>query len=416
MEIVKIINSNKCNNSYGNSPLDSMQPLGIKVCNKNHRIEIPYVSSFNKWNREEITIEVEVHIDQQSSGYFVVQRRRFALGINQDGYIRFSLGNSYPGWVWKTTAIKIPYLQWVHIALIFSSIEETVTISLDGGKMTEKFTSKGPLESSDHPLYFGLSLENEKNWMNCSIKNIKIWGKALSQNEILSSIKYMTNVSTIESVDPSLKNYLTGWWPINERKGTKIYDISGHEYHGDLVGAQWVIVFNKSVTQFKQNLKSMFNNPIGSDIILKVNDSENNENKNFLYAHKIILTQRSPVFHSMLLGGMKESSQKEIFLKDISFKTLSQLIEFLYTDEIQLDETWNYNDVIELFQSADKYGVSFLKNLCEEHLIKSINLENVCQILDCSDRMNSLIVKSTCKQFMMNHFGDILKSGFFFFK
>lgn len=111
---------------------------------------------------------------------------------------------------------------------------------------------------------------------------------------------------------------------------------------------------------------------------------------------------------------MKESSQKEIFLKDISFKTLSQLIEFLYTDEIQLDETWNYNDVIELFQSADKYGVSFLKNLCEEHLIKSINLENVCQILDCSDRMNSLIVKSTCKQFMMNHFGDILKSGFFF--
>ena len=78
------------------------------------------------------------------------------------------------------------------------------------GKMTEKFTSKGPLESSDHPLYFGLSLENEKNWMNCSIKNIKIWGKALSQNEILSSIKYMTNVSTIESVDPLLKNYLTG--------------------------------------------------------------------------------------------------------------------------------------------------------------------------------------------------------------
>ena len=30
MEIVKIINSNKCNNSYGNSPLDSMQPLGNK--------------------------------------------------------------------------------------------------------------------------------------------------------------------------------------------------------------------------------------------------------------------------------------------------------------------------------------------------------------------------------------------------
>lgn len=108
---------------------------------------------------------------------------------------------------------------------------------------------------------------------------------------------------------------------------------------------------------------------------------------------------------------MRESTQKEVLLPDIPFNTLSQLLEFMYTDEISLENS-DYNDVIKLLQAADRFAVANLKNLCEEQLITAITIDNVCQLLDCADKMNSYIVRSTCKQWIMGHFGDVLKSDY----
>lgn len=110
--------------------------------------------------------------------------------------------------------------------------------------------------------------------------------------------------------------------------------------------------------------------------------------------------------------GMKESTQKEILLHDISYKTLLQLVEFMYTDETSLDGC-DYNDIVKLFQAADRFAITHLKNTCEEQLINTINIDNVCQLLDTADKMNSFIVRCTCKQWIMNHFGDVLKSEYY---
>ena len=51
-------------------------------------------------------------------------------------------------------------------------------------------------------------------------------------------------------------------------------------------------------------------------------------------AHKLIVAAGSPVFHAMLYGNMKESSQKEIELPNIDSSTLKKLFRFIYTGHV----------------------------------------------------------------------------------
>jgi hypothetical protein len=54
---------------------------------------------------------------------------------------------------------------------------------------------------------------------------------------------------------------------------------------------------------------------------------------------------------------MKESKASEVTISDISFPVLSKLIEYLYTDQVELDG----DTVLELFTVADKYDQPHLK-------------------------------------------------------
>lgn len=79
----------------------------------------------------------------------------------------------------------------------------------------------------------------------------------------------------------------------------EIEDVSNNKLHGELNGGQWVqsqrMGFATPSTVIG-DFKSMIDNPIGSDVILHADNRS-------IYAHRIILCQRSSVFRAMLLGG-----------------------------------------------------------------------------------------------------------------
>jgi hypothetical protein len=54
---------------------------------------------------------------------------------------------------------------------------------------------------------------------------------------------------------------------------------------------------------------------------------------------------------------MKESTAKEVTIKEMSFPVLRKLIEYLYTDKVELDG----DTVLELFTAADKFDQPHLK-------------------------------------------------------
>lgn len=55
-------------------------------------------------------------------------------------------------------------------------------------------------------------------------------------------------------------------------------------------------------------------------------------------AHKIILAARSQYFRALLFGGLKESMQHEIELKDANLAAFKGLLEYIYVGRISLTD------------------------------------------------------------------------------
>ena len=65
------------------------------------------------------------------------------------------------------------------------------------------------------------------------------------------------------------------------------------------------------------------------DVTFKMSDGSS------VSAHRVIVAAGSPVFHAMLYGSMKESSQKEIELPNIERSILKMLFYFIYTGHVK---------------------------------------------------------------------------------
>ena len=53
-------------------------------------------------------------------------------------------------------------------------------------------------------------------------------------------------------------------------------------------------------------------------------------------AHKVILAARSQYFRALLFGGLKESTQQEIELKETTLPAFKGLLKYIYTGHMSL--------------------------------------------------------------------------------
>ena len=123
-------------------------------------------------------------------------------------------------------------------------------------------------------------------------------------------------------------------------------------------------------------------------------------------AHRAIVAAGSPVFHVMLYGNMKESSQKEIELPNIDSSVLKKLFTFFYTGYVRA----RLLDCMELLQVADYFNVDKLKTICFSMIVKVLDHSNFCDIVNlCVDRqLDSLLEK--CVNFMVDNAEKVVNS------
>lgn len=150
-----------------------------------------------------------------------------------------------------------------------------------------------------------------------------------------------------------------------------------------------------------------------SDLRLMLNDSKFSDvtfivEGHPVYAHKL-LCSRCPYFRAMFEGAMMESQQKKITINNVSYPIFVSLLEYLYTDDVEI----MLDSAMELFVAADQFGVDRLKKLCEKKMLASICIENAATILQIANLHHATGLRQSCFDFILWNFDVVSKTPSF---
>lgn len=127
-----------------------------------------------------------------------------------------------------------------------------------------------------------------------------------------------------------------------------------------------------------------------------------------VFAHKI-LCLRCPYFHNMLTGEYMESRASAITIPDVKYNTFVLLMEYLYTDDVAI----SIDTAMELFQVADRFGIDRLKTLCEQEMLRAIDIDTAAHILFTADEHHAENLRERCMNFILLHFDEVSRTGGF---
>ena len=140
----------------------------------------------------------------------------------------------------------------------------------------------------------------------------------------------------------------------------------------------------------ESKFSSLLEDPSTHDVTFKTSDGGS------VSAHRVIVAAGSPVFHAMLYGNMRESTQNEIELPNIHSNTLKKLFYFIYTGHVKA----GLISCLKLLQAADYFVVSELTTVCVRIVDNKLSIEN-CRhvaIFAVAHQINSLL--TACVNFM----------------
>ena len=112
--------------------------------------------------------------------------------------------------------------------------------------------------------------------------------------------------------------------------------------------------------------------------------------------HRVILAARVPYFKAYFAFNSKWGalSLNEETLIDASEKTLTSLINYVYTDEFPKDQS--IKDLLNLLILSDQYLVSRLKSFCEANIAKRIFDDNLFYLLKAANDYNADALCAMC--------------------
>lgn len=179
--------------------------------------------------------------------------------------------------------------------------------------------------------------------------------------------------------------YIFGGYDGNSRLNDFIRIELPHEEPGECIPSSTLI----------SDLKKLVNCDLLSDIAFIVEDQR-------IFGHKV-LCLRCPFFHNMLTGEYMEARATDLVLEDIRVPIFLQLLEFLYTDHVEI----TLDSAMELLRAADRFGIDRLKRMCEHVMLSSISIEMAPQLLLAADIHNAEALRERCMCFILSHFDDV---------
>lgn len=116
------------------------------------------------------------------------------------------------------------------------------------------------------------------------------------------------------------------------------------------------------------------------------------------FAHKLFLSNRSDVFKTMFYGNITKATttSDSIEIEDIQPKIFLQILHFIYTDQIDLDDS-NFAEIV---YASEKYNIQFLQSICAKFLSERLNLDNVCSLFQQCFMYGNAAASEECLMFI----------------
>ena len=200
-------------------------------------------------------------------------------------------------------------------------------------------------------------------------------------------------------------------WPhVSNIYDTSCYDESDSEYDNyggtvkNYVAYQLILEFNdtsfaEGERQVLTHLSKLLDTQSMADVTFVVK-------KKKIDAHSAIVVSGSSVICAMLEEDkFKEGRTKVVKVDDIDPVVFKEVLRYLYTGKtLKLDE----DDMTErLFLAADKYQIEGLMDLCEQNLIKKLNMQTIFHYLVLAHQHTAPQLLEASIKFLVEHKNEV---------
>ena len=175
-----------------------------------------------------------------------------------------------------------------------------------------------------------------------------------------------------------------------------------YNYFTKILGIDSTKKKKKDDLTFVKDISKLINNPDFSDVSFIVDGKE-------IYCHKALLATRSDHFRAMFTSGMRESREHQIEIKDIRYDIFLDIVQYLYIDAVEICS----ENVIELYMTADLYGIDKLKKICESKLQGLMSINNVGYMLQAAEDLQATSIRDQCIKFIVQNFDTVTKTESF---
>lgn len=150
-----------------------------------------------------ITVEVWVKWRGGGNPYFVTKmsgQRSYDLSGNDDGTAEFRVGGADCATIKSTGGVLVPTDEWIHLVGTYEP-SSYVRLFIDGSLAKEE-TSDIPAAQCDNGLswYIG-AREGNQGWTPGIIDEVKIYNRALSENEVQQNYRATSQLAVMKPTD-----------------------------------------------------------------------------------------------------------------------------------------------------------------------------------------------------------------------
>ncbi|XP_072432481.1 kelch-like protein 2 isoform X2 [Chiloscyllium punctatum] len=179
---------------------------------------------------------------------------------------------------------------------------------------------------------------------------------------------------------------------------TKLCQHKHHDLKDDVSEKQCPVTVNprhmKNAFKVMNELRSQ---NLLCDVTLVAEDTE-------ISAHRVVLAACSPYFHAMFTGEMSESKAKRVRIKEVDSWTLSILVDYVYTAELQVTE----ENVQVLLPAAGLLQLQDVRKTCCDFLESQLHPSNCLGIRAFADMHACTELLNQANKYAEQHFSEVV--------